>query len=75
MDQYVSFQKFLRENLDKMEQRIEKKGVLSKKNLREIISEFCKAEHAIISNDQINIFLRVLDSNGITNSANPLKHE
>jgi hypothetical protein len=63
--EYINFQRFLRENLDVLEEKIEEKGVLSKKKLKEIISEYCAKQKVSISNAQIDIFLQVMDSNGM----------
>lgn len=64
LEQYTSFQKFLRENLTKMEEKIKKKGVLSRKKLKELISDYSKGEKTQITDNQIDIFLQVLDVNG-----------
>jgi len=64
LEQYIAFQRMLRENLKVMEERIQEKGVLSRKKLRELISEYSTSDSALISDTQLNILMRVLDLNG-----------
>jgi len=64
LEQYIAFQRMLRENLKVMEEKIQEKGVLSRKKLRELISEYSKSDSALISDSQLNILMRVLDLNG-----------
>ncbi len=66
MDNYINFQRFLRENLKFIEDKIREEGVLSKKRLRSLISEFTngKGKGGEITEDQINVLIRVLDVNG-----------
>lgn len=65
MDQYIAFQRFFRENFKKMEEKIQEKGVLSRKKVRELISEYSKSESALITDTQLNILMQVLDVNGM----------
>jgi len=64
LEEYTAFQKFLREHLKVLEEKIEEKGVLSRKKLKELMTEFSKGDEVKITDSQINIFLQVLDVNG-----------
>jgi len=64
LEQYCAFQKFLREHLKDLEDKIKEKGVLSRKKLKELIAESSKGEAVKITDNQIDIFLQVLDVNG-----------
>jgi len=48
-----------------MEEKIQEKGVLSRKKVRELISEYSKSESALITDTQLNILMQVLDVNGM----------
>ena len=47
-----------------LEDKIKEKGVLSRKKLKELIAESSKGEAVKITDNQIDIFLQVLDVNG-----------
>lgn len=64
LEEYINFQRFLREHLKTLQDTIEEKGVISKKKLKEIFSDYCKKENVKISDTQIDIFLQVMDANG-----------
>lgn len=64
LEQYMTFHGFLHNDIDKLTQEIEKRGVITKKRLRVLMEKYCKKMGANIDNQQIDIFLQVLDSNG-----------
>ena len=47
-----------------MEEKIQEKGVLSRKKVRELIHEYSSSESALITDNQLNILMQVLDVNG-----------
>ena len=60
----MTFHGFLHNDIDKLTQEIEKRGVITKKRLRVLMEKYCRKMGANIDNQQIDIFLQVLDSNG-----------
>ena len=60
----MTFHGFLHNDIEKLTQEIEKRGVITKKRLRHLMEKYCKKMGANINHQQIDIFLQVLDSNG-----------
>jgi len=48
-----------------MEEKIQEKGVLSRKKVRELIHEYSSSESALITDNQLNILMQVIDVNGM----------
>lgn len=61
----MTFQKFFREELSSLQDKIKEKGVLSRKGLSKIITEFSTKQKTPISQNQVDILIKVLDSNSM----------
>lgn len=60
---YSDFHYFFLENYDKLEKEIKNKGILTKNRLKKIIGHFCEKNKTFITEDQIDIFVQILDLN------------
>lgn len=60
-DQYKAFQTFLRDNYNDMLAECETKGLLTRKYLKKMLDKFSKTQGASMSDEQLEIFIKVLD--------------
>lgn len=63
-DEFYLFQKFLLDNLDMINSKIEERGFTTRKTLRKLIEGYQQKLGLKANLKQIDIFIQVLDSNG-----------
>jgi len=64
LNEYIAFQNFLRLNYTDVAEKLESRGVLTRKHLKKLIKEYTQKVKAHISDDQLDIFIRIIDKKG-----------
>ena len=63
MKNYCDFHQFFKDNYLKLENQVQQKGSLTKKQIKKMITEFCEKTGSKITDRQLEIFIYILDVN------------
>ena len=63
LQNYCDFHQFFKDNYHKLEDEVKNRGVLTKKRLKKMISDFCIKNNTKITDRQLEIFIYILDIN------------
>lgn len=60
---YCDFHQFFKDNHEVLEKEVQKSGILTKKKIKKLITEFCHKTNSHITDRQLEIFIHILDIN------------